>query len=93
MERKRVHGAAESVEPVWHHQRLDGPFAGLMEKIMSKSNDTTKTRELTEAELSAVSGGSKDDTPVETISFNFRLAPAPFSIDIGTSENLVARRS
>ena len=31
--------------------------AGLMEKIMSKSNDTTKTRELTEAELAAVSGG------------------------------------
>ena len=29
----------------------------LMEKIMSKSNDTTKTRELTEAELAAVSGG------------------------------------
>jgi hypothetical protein len=28
-----------------------------MEKIMSKSNDTTKTRELTEAELVAVSGG------------------------------------
>jgi bacteriocin-like protein len=28
-----------------------------MEKIMSKSNDTTKTRELTEAELAAVSGG------------------------------------
>jgi bacteriocin-like protein len=29
----------------------------LMEKIMSKTNDTTKTRELTEAELAAVSGG------------------------------------
>ena len=27
---------------------------------MSKSNDTTKTRELTEAELTAVSGGIKD---------------------------------
>jgi bacteriocin-like protein len=27
---------------------------------MSKSNDTTKTRELTEAELAAVSGGIKD---------------------------------
>jgi hypothetical protein len=24
--------------------RLDGPFAGLMEKIMSKSNDTSKLR-------------------------------------------------
>jgi bacteriocin-like protein len=66
--------------------------AGCKEKDMSKTNDTTKTRELTEAELAAVSGGSKDDTPVESISF-FRLAPAPFSIDIGTSENLVARRS
>jgi hypothetical protein len=31
--------------------------AGLMEKIMSKTNDTTKTRELTEAELAVVSGG------------------------------------
>ena len=31
-----------------------------MEKNMSKSNDTTKTRELTEAELAAVSGGIKD---------------------------------
>ena len=29
-----------------------------MEKIMSKTNDTTKTRELTEAELAAVSGGT-----------------------------------
>jgi len=28
-----------------------------MEKIMSKTNDTTKTRELTEAALAAVSGG------------------------------------
>jgi bacteriocin-like protein len=28
-----------------------------MEKIMSKTNETTKTRELTEAELAAVSGG------------------------------------
>jgi bacteriocin-like protein len=27
---------------------------------LSKSNDTTKTRELTEAELAAVSGGIKD---------------------------------
>jgi bacteriocin-like protein len=29
-----------------------------MEMTMSKSNDTTKTRELTETELAAVSGGS-----------------------------------
>jgi hypothetical protein len=28
-----------------------------MEKMMSKTNDTEKTRELTEAELSLVSGG------------------------------------
>jgi len=28
-----------------------------MEKIMSKTNDTTKTHELTEAALAAVSGG------------------------------------
>jgi hypothetical protein len=28
-----------------------------MEKTMSKTNDTTKTRELTEAELAAASGG------------------------------------
>jgi bacteriocin-like protein len=31
--------------------------AALIKMIMSKSNDTTKTRELTEAELAAVSGG------------------------------------
>ena len=30
-----VHSRAESVAPVWLHQRLDGPLAGLMEKIMS----------------------------------------------------------
>jgi hypothetical protein len=39
MERKPVHSATESVQAVWLHQRSHGPFAGLMEKIMSKSND------------------------------------------------------
>ena len=45
-------------------QRLDGPFAGLMEKIMSKSNDSSKlglatqVRELRDDELENVSGGS-----------------------------------
>jgi bacteriocin-like protein len=58
---------------------------------MNKTNDTEKTRELTEAELAAVSGGGgSNDRPMESLSF--LLAPAPFSIDIGTSENLVVRR-
>ena len=63
---------------------------------MSKSNDSSKlgraTNELRDDELENVSGGnSGSDRPVESVSF-FRLAPAPFSIDIGTSENLVVRR-
>ena len=70
-----------------------------MEKIMSKSNDTSKlgpatqVRELRDDELENVSGGnSGSDRPVESLSF-FRLDPAPFSIDIGTSENLVVNAS
>ena len=66
---------------------------------MSKSNDTSKlgpatqVRELRDDELENVSGGnSGSDRPVKSLSF-FRLAPAPFSIDIGTSENLVVNAS
>jgi len=36
---------------------MDGPLAGLLEKTVSKTNETTQTRELTEAELTAASGG------------------------------------
>ena len=49
---------------MWPHQRLDGPFAGLMEKNMSKGNDSSKlgpatqVRELRDDELENVSGGS-----------------------------------
>jgi hypothetical protein len=55
--RKRVHSRGESVERVW--RTGDGRPARWLQrrKDMSKSNDTTKTRELTEAELAAVSGG------------------------------------
>ena len=60
-----------------------------MEKIMSNTNDTEKTRELTEAELAAVSGGYT----LENCMISGVVAPAPFSIDIGTSENLVANAS
>jgi len=63
-----------------------------MEKIMSKTNDTTKTRELTEAELAAVSGGSKLLSRDGQF-LGFRLDPTPFSIDIGTSEKLVVNAS
>jgi hypothetical protein len=65
-----------------------------METIMIKSNDTSKlgrapqVRELRDDELPTVSGGA-ESVPLEQVSF-FRLAPAPFSIDIGTSENLRA---
>jgi len=45
------------------------------EAIMSKTNDTDKTRELTESELNQVSGGKpepKPDTfPTETIKFTY----------------------
>ena len=39
-------------------RRLDGPFASLMEKIMSKTSNATRERELTEVELDAVAGGN-----------------------------------
>jgi bacteriocin-like protein len=60
-----------------------------MEKIMSKSNDqathdTFTVRELRDDELQHVSGGGCNGTRLR---FG-RLDPAPFSIDIGTSENL-----
>jgi bacteriocin-like protein len=67
---EQVHSGAESVEPVWPHQQLGGPFAGLMEKIMSMtpmrnseamSNHvrelTNQANELTTDELENVSGG------------------------------------
>ena len=38
-----------------------------MEKMMSKTNDTNKTRELTEAELAAVSGGTLSSAVSQTI--------------------------
>ena len=58
-----VHSNGESVAPAWPHQRRM-VRAGLMEKIMSKTNDTsydvaaTSERELTEAELDFVAGGT-----------------------------------
>jgi bacteriocin-like protein len=59
--REPVHTDGESVASAWPHQRLDAPFAGLMEKIMSKSNDSSKlgraTNELRDDELQKVSGG------------------------------------
>jgi hypothetical protein len=59
-----VHRDGESLASAWHHQRLDSSFAGLMEKNMSKSNDSlklgraTQVRELRDDELQEVSGGS-----------------------------------
>jgi hypothetical protein len=61
----------------------------MMEKIMRKSNDTMKTRELIEAELADVSGGYT----LENCMISGFVAAAPFSIDIGTSENLVVNAS
>jgi bacteriocin-like protein len=61
---------------------------------MSKSNDTSKldhapqVRELRDDELQNVSGGGNGTR----VRFD-RLDPAPFSIDIGTSENLVVNAS
>jgi hypothetical protein len=45
---------AERVSP---RQRSDDPFAGAMETTMNKTNDVEPRRELTEAEVEAVSGG------------------------------------
>src|SRR5262245_8798987 len=45
---------AERVSP---RQRPDHSFAGAMETTMNKTNDVQPTRELTEAEVDAVSGG------------------------------------
>jgi hypothetical protein len=45
---------AQRVSP---RQRSDDPFAGAMETTMNKSNDVEPTRELTQAEVDAVSGG------------------------------------
>jgi hypothetical protein len=63
-----------------------------MEKIMSKTYDDSKlgrapqVRELRDDELENVSGGSRDNNP-----FTLDVVVAtPFSIDIGTSENLRA---
>ena len=38
-------------------RRLGGSFAGLMEMTMSKTKDDKATRQLTESELDAVTGG------------------------------------
>jgi hypothetical protein len=55
-----VHSGSESVEPVWPHRRRI-VRAGLMEKIMSKSNDSSKLDHdtLADSELDAVTGGFK----------------------------------
>jgi bacteriocin-like protein len=42
-----------------------------LEKIMRKTNDTVKARELTEAELNHVSGG-KGDAPVKYMEFKLK---------------------
>jgi hypothetical protein len=47
-------GSAERVSP---RRRSDDPFAGATETTMNKSNDVESTRELTKAEVDAVSGG------------------------------------
>jgi hypothetical protein len=69
-----VHSDGESVASAWPHRRLDSPFAGLMEKNMSKSNDSSKlgrapqVRELRDDELEKVSGGldaNKNEVAVE----------------------------
>ena len=60
---KRFHSDGESVASMWPHQRRM-VLAGLMEKIMSKTNDISKldhakleNRVLADSELDAVTGG------------------------------------
>jgi hypothetical protein len=89
-----------------------------MEKIMRKSNDTSKlrtldlggdatltVRELRDGELENVSGGKvtvqdmqvtcrmSDVTDGTSNTLIIAAVSAPFSIDIGTSENLLANAS
>jgi hypothetical protein len=51
---------------------LDGPFADLMERIMSKSTDSstpgraTQDRELRDGELQEVSGGTLENTLISS---------------------------
>ena len=52
-------------------------------------DETNRDSELTEVELAAVSGGYT----LENCMISGVVAPAPFSIDIGTSENLVVNAS
>jgi bacteriocin-like protein len=61
----------------WSSGDWDGPFAGLMETTMSKTKDTEKTRELTEAELNHVSGGKPSaakSSPAPKISESLSLS-------------------
>jgi|SoimicmetaTmtHMC_FD_contig_31_9584112_length_368_multi_2_in_0_out_0_1 bacteriocin-like protein len=50
-----------------------------MERDMSKADDTTKTRELTEAELAAVSGG----VVFTAVSNVLKMSHAPMKIEVG----------
>ena len=60
--------ARSGAERVSRRQRSDDPFAGAMETTMNKSNDVEPTRELTQAEVDAVSGGwFAFDASAETI--------------------------
>jgi hypothetical protein len=72
-----IHSDGESVAAVWPHQRLDGPFAGLMEKIMSKTSD--EPRELRDAELALVSGGMLNLEAARTEAAIFQTVASAFS--------------
>ena len=64
---------------MWPHQRLDGLFAGLMEKIM-----TFTVRELRDDELQQVSGGvvniERLDTTITTIDGPGLLSPGVLKV-------------
>jgi len=67
---------------------MNGPSWLNGEAIMSKSNDTTKTRELTEAELAPVSGGfTLKECMISGVVAGGGRAPRPVSD--GTSNTLL----
>jgi hypothetical protein len=75
-----VHRSRDGVAPVWPHQRRL-VRAGLMEKIMSKTNDISKldhakleNRVLADSELDAVSGGERRCAPSNLLKLQYPTA-------------------
>src|SRR5262245_29580963 len=77
--REPAHRGRKGGATVWPHQRRM-VHAGSNGDIMSKTNDT-KTRELTEAELNAVSGGGGLDAASNEVALRQKKYPVKISYD------------